>query len=870
MSDKIEAEILDALGEEVDAAVDTPLVVIEGPKGDTGDAGKDGHSPVVTAAKSGKTTTISVDGASIATIEDGADGAPGKNGADGHNGAPGAKGADGITPTIGPNGNWYLGDEDTGVAANGAKGDSPVKGVDYWTEAEKAEIVEDAKTEIGLSNYAKTADVPVTAQIDINNLVSFKNSNGVVLFTLQLPKNMNSQYTVELSDGVTLSTVMFNDDFDGSTLGSTWKPSYGQENAAFKNWWTADSKNLGVEDSCLRLTMLRDNPTADYAISSAMVETMQYGESDNYGFDTGYCEARFKLDKVGDGIWPAIWCVGQIYTNSYTDTTGNGVARGKHGLLWPWAGEIDQFDAMKSSFVPGLIYQADPYVSSTQTSKGEKSKSIEANTWYTVGMYKSKDTIKVYFDRELIASFDITGNECFSGMGERLIINLSTGTVGGTLPDNVDEVNMYIDYVRVYSLGDAYTTLEKQNTASLLPEYCNGYAVVPGRSWALHPLFADNTQNTYLNWNSSDLNVAKVENGYITSIANGNCNITAKDSEGNSVISFALEVKSNAGVLAQNIAVTSQETNIEAAGSVEITAKIYPTQCDVLTPTLSVVSGTDYCEIEGNVVKNTNSTDQTQTVVIRVGTNNPTVYENVEMQMLAANATFYDLSVTDGLACDFQPKSGNISVSGELLLWKDAISEKVVTYRNASFDGVKLTSTSTIDALKAGEQKAVLAGESAGTIFGVFKNLAAQSGYGYILTNGDYSNATKLGHYTGVYFNSSANARIREMPEDGNYSAVWQSNIGFTENELIVVVIKFANGIVEYSLFGKTGQIGTTGSKEMTNIVDENGKIGALFFGLSNRGNGIKGDIYRNVIYNRALTSDEITTVVNELIAMHG
>lgn len=83
MSDKIEAEILDALGEEVDAAVDTPLVVIEGAKGDPGAAGKDGHSPVVTATKSGKTTTISVDGAAIATVEDGK---PGEKGADG---APG-------------------------------------------------------------------------------------------------------------------------------------------------------------------------------------------------------------------------------------------------------------------------------------------------------------------------------------------------------------------------------------------------------------------------------------------------------------------------------------------------------------------------------------------------------------------------------------------------------------------------------------------------------------------------------------------------------------------------------------------------------------------------------------------------------------
>lgn len=83
MSDRIEAEILDVLGEEVDAAVDTPLVVIEGPKGDPGAPGKDGHSPVVTATKSGKTTTISVDGDAIATVEDGADGAQGKDGAPG-------------------------------------------------------------------------------------------------------------------------------------------------------------------------------------------------------------------------------------------------------------------------------------------------------------------------------------------------------------------------------------------------------------------------------------------------------------------------------------------------------------------------------------------------------------------------------------------------------------------------------------------------------------------------------------------------------------------------------------------------------------------------------------------------------------------
>lgn len=51
--------------------------------------------------------------------KDGKDGEPGKDGSDGKDGAPGAAGKDGVD------------------------GKTPVKGTDYWTEADKAEIVED-------------------------------------------------------------------------------------------------------------------------------------------------------------------------------------------------------------------------------------------------------------------------------------------------------------------------------------------------------------------------------------------------------------------------------------------------------------------------------------------------------------------------------------------------------------------------------------------------------------------------------------------------------------------------------------------------------------------------------------------------------
>nr|DAU57250.1 MAG TPA: hypothetical protein [Caudoviricetes sp.] len=163
----------------------------DGAKGDPGAPGKDGHSPVVTATKSGKTTTISVDGAAIVTIEDGADGAPGKDGADGLNGkdgadgkpgaagADGAKGKDGITPTIGTNGNWYIGSMDTGKPSRGATGAQGTPGKDG------SDATVTAASITGALGYkpAAPSDIPVvpTAEISANTAARHSHANKGVL-----------------------------------------------------------------------------------------------------------------------------------------------------------------------------------------------------------------------------------------------------------------------------------------------------------------------------------------------------------------------------------------------------------------------------------------------------------------------------------------------------------------------------------------------------------------------------------------------------------------------------------------------------------------------------------------------------------------
>ena len=151
---------------------------ITAPKGATGADGKDGAS-----GKDGSPGKDGTDGTSVTvtsvteSAEDGGDnivtfsdgksvtvknGSKGSTGAKGDEGAPGSPGADGVTPTIGDNGNWYIGSTDTGkpsrgvAGAPGAKGDkgdkgdtgatgaaghTPEKGVDYWTAEDKTEII---------------------------------------------------------------------------------------------------------------------------------------------------------------------------------------------------------------------------------------------------------------------------------------------------------------------------------------------------------------------------------------------------------------------------------------------------------------------------------------------------------------------------------------------------------------------------------------------------------------------------------------------------------------------------------------------------------------------------------------------------------
>lgn len=81
----------------------------KGDKGDTGERGESGEQgPAGPAGPQGP---------------EGPAGAEGPQGPQGAPGAPGAPGDDGLTPHIGANGNWWIGDADTGARAQGPQGE---------------------------------------------------------------------------------------------------------------------------------------------------------------------------------------------------------------------------------------------------------------------------------------------------------------------------------------------------------------------------------------------------------------------------------------------------------------------------------------------------------------------------------------------------------------------------------------------------------------------------------------------------------------------------------------------------------------------------------------------------------------------------
>jgi hypothetical protein len=141
-------------------------------KGDDG-----GFSPTAKVEQTADGAVITItdkSGTTTATVTDGKDGKNGTNGTDG------TDGTDGITPTIGANGNWYLGNADTGKPSRGAAGETGAAGKSAYASAQDGGFTgTEAQFNKGLSVMGQVDGVEDTDVLGIDTTVT-QNSGKLI------------------------------------------------------------------------------------------------------------------------------------------------------------------------------------------------------------------------------------------------------------------------------------------------------------------------------------------------------------------------------------------------------------------------------------------------------------------------------------------------------------------------------------------------------------------------------------------------------------------------------------------------------------------------------------------------------------------
>lgn len=263
--------------------------------------------------------------------------------------------------------------------------------------------------------------------------------------------------------------------------GSTDCGNYGWGNNELQSY-TDNEKNIavnedlngdGIADGFLRITASYEEDGYVYAAESSKKYTsarIRTTTSTDALFNTtyGYIEARISLPAT-QGAWPAFWMLPQS-----TDIYGS----------WPVSGELDimetcgGFSDGSNNMACGTLHWGTP----SHVYKGSGYVELDSDYTYfhTYAVDWQPGQITWYYDG--VAINTITNWEsAFSGASDSLtfdapfdqpyylLLNLAVdgGTFGGTANKAAfkDDINMYVDYVRVYQRSDGYDEYA-QRTAS--------------------------------------------------------------------------------------------------------------------------------------------------------------------------------------------------------------------------------------------------------------------------------------------------------------------------------------------------------------------------------------------------------------------
>lgn len=237
--------------------------------------------------------------------------------------------------------------------------------------------------------------------------------------------------------------LFWSDEFDGDKLDmSKWNIESGSTGTVIKK-----KENVKVENGDCVITLRRDNPTADIAYSSAYVTTAY-----NFSFCYGRLEFRAKLP-VGQGVWPALWTLGDNYLKIANDEKG-----------WPLCGEIDVMELVGSSDpqnpfanqkILGTLHWGPDRANHQQAHYAWLLGESPADDYHIYAVEWDENEMVWYVDDRAYLRVKLDDPTMGTAFMQKhwIIMNINlNGNDGFNKFDDTtpDTASMYVDYVRVY------------------------------------------------------------------------------------------------------------------------------------------------------------------------------------------------------------------------------------------------------------------------------------------------------------------------------------------------------------------------------------------------------------------------------------
>ena len=350
-------------------------------------------------------------------------------------------------------------------------------------------------------------------------------------------------------------TLIWEDDFTGTTLNrANWdyENNYSRPNEVQN--YVAGTNNVWVENSNLVIKAKKESSNGK-EWSSGCIHTDNKRE-----FMYGRFEAKIKIPQTV-GSFPAFWTLGGNYEEG-------------GGITWPYCGEIDIMEH-KYGYAwttAGALYRTDlvwDNWDAKDLGRVDSGNIGSFDDYHIYAMEWTHDKLDYYVDDRLIGHSDISDDNTWFMFHQPhyILLNQALGAAGGSVPSNMTEYTMYVDWVRVYAPEEAPSGGGTSN--QIWFEDTSARHMEKWSKLGLILKFNESWTNKVITWKSSNESIATVCGGRVDSKGvDGTCIITATTLEGNSA-----SITVNVGSGGSSSDSTEYETSTTSA---YILDKMYP------------------------------------------------------------------------------------------------------------------------------------------------------------------------------------------------------------------------------------------------------------------------------------------------------